>query len=204
MLIIAGITYPQDAKRRNHPTTQMNQEQKTTDREQEIVFTNSTSEDFDGRWNKKIYRLKAGRSYYLPLYLAESFGKHLVDRELNKMAAAEVKRIKDADPRTDQKEIDRREQAILQNTTIRQELMDKCVILKNPAKMDHVTPQIVTLREIPLKTNLRSAELVASGKVSAGDLGTYNKPMEESDDVDEEKSDESTTPAFEDLNKESL
>ena len=161
------------------------QEKKIIDREQEIIFTNYTGEDFEGRWNKKVYRLKAGRSYYLPFYLAEHFGKHLVDRELNKMATAKIKDIRAIDPRIDQREVDRQEQAIYHDVALRQELMDRCVVVTNPAAVDHATPEEVPLREIPLKTNIRSADMVASGKVAPGDLGPSNQPKESLEGGDE-------------------
>ena len=159
-------------------------QKQVTSREQEIVFTNFTTEDFDGKWNKKIYRLKANKSYYLPLFLAETFGNHLVQRELNRMAAEEVKKIRETDPRIDQKEVERREMAILSNTLLRQQLMDKCVTITEPTNVDYVSPREVPVREVVLKTNERSAELVRSGTVSPKDLGAFNQPKEP---VEEEK-----------------
>ena len=152
---------------------------KIIDREQEIVFTNYTDKDFDGRWNKKTYRLKAKKSYYLPFYMAELFGKHLVDRELNERAAKEIKEIRNIDPRIDQKEVDRRERGILTNKTLRQELMDKCVQLTEPKELDFITPRLAPTREVVLKTQQRSAEMVKEGKVVASDLGPKNQPKEE-------------------------
>ncbi|MCR4278110.1 MAG: hypothetical protein NUV85_03830, partial [Candidatus Berkelbacteria bacterium] len=108
---------------------------KITNRDQEIVLTNFTSEDFDGKWAKKIYRLKAGKSYYLPFYLAEHFAKHLVDHELNTRATEAIAELRKIDPRIDQKEVDRREQGIIGNLVLRQQLMDKCIEVTQPAEM---------------------------------------------------------------------
>lgn len=150
---------------------------KIIDREQEIVFTNFSEEEFEGRWNKKIWRLKAGRSYYLPFYLAEHFAKHLVNRELNKRATKEIADLRKAEPRIDSKEVDRREQSIIGNLNLRQELMDKCVTITNPTSTDVVVPREAPVREAPpLRTQERSANMVAAGKVAPGDLGPYNQP----------------------------
>ena len=147
------------------------------DREQEIVFTNYTDEDFEGKWNKKIYLIKAHKSYYLPFYLAEHFGKHLVDREINKMAAMEVEKITTANPAADRKIIETKEKSILTNVVVRQELMDRCVELKNPATIDAAQTRVVQMREArPLKTQIRSKEYVDKGIVSPGDLGSGNQP----------------------------
>ena len=157
-----------------------------TNREQEIVFTNYSDEEFEGRWNKKVYRLKANKSYYLPFYLAEHFAKHLVNRELNKRASAEVKEIRKIDPRIDSKEVDRREQSIIGNLVLRQELMDKCIAVTNPAETSFVSPREAPVREaVVLKTNQRSAQMVAEGRISPGDLGAYNQPKEEPKKSDE-------------------
>lgn len=158
------------------------QKQKITSREQEIIFTNFTEEDFEGRWNKRIYRIKAGKSVYLPFFLAETFGKHLVDGELNKLAGVEIKKIREIDPRIDQKEVERREMAILTNAVLRQKLMDKCIEITAPSSLDHIVPKEVQVREVPLKTQLRSAELVESGRISPSDLGAFNQPKKAVDD----------------------
>ena len=62
------------------------EDKKTIKRDQEIIFTNWTDEDFshtydmgyfggkDGKiWivRKRLYEFKAGKSYYIPFYLAE-------------------------------------------------------------------------------------------------------------------------------------
>ena len=161
----------------------------TINREQEVAFTNFTDEDFDGKWNKKIYRLKAKRSYYLAFYLAEHFAKHLVDKELNKKANEEIKKIRKIDHRIDAKEIERREQSILSNLTLRQELMDKCVQKTEleQGDLDIISPREIPQEEIILKTNERSQEMVDSGKVSPDALGSYNKPKKRKEEEFEGK-----------------
>lgn len=49
-----------------------------------ILFTNFTSEDFTPTWNKAPYHIPAGQSIMLELGIAETFAKHLIDRELNR------------------------------------------------------------------------------------------------------------------------
>lgn len=155
------------------------------DRDTEIIFTNFTSKDFEGQWNKKIYVLKAGRQYYLALYLAEHFAKHLVDRELNDMAQAEIKSIRAIDPRIDQREVERREQAILSNPVLRQELMDKCVGTEDKP-VDRSDTKYVPMREVPLKTQERSADLVAKDPTLASTLGPTNQPKVATEGADED------------------
>src|SRR3990167_1225869 len=152
----------------------MENKQIIKDREQQVAFTNFTEEDFDGKWNKKFWRMKAGKSYYLPFYLAEAFGRHLVDREINKMVAADKEKHLEL---TDRKVIEAREQAIVGNINLRQQLMDKCIAIKQPVEVGFVTPQEIQTRETILKTNERSAELVKTGKVAASEF-KYNPPKE--------------------------
>lgn len=157
---------------------------KVIDREQEITFTNFTDEDFEGQWNfaktRKIYRLRAHKSYYLPFYLAEHFAQHLVQRELNR----EVENERPKWSKLDQKERERRESAILNNPNTRQELMDKCVQLTDPAELDHMQVREVNVREAPLRTNQRSAEMVREGKISSDVLGPTNKPKTAEDEFE--------------------
>lgn len=124
---------------------------KLIDREDEIVFTNWTGEDYEGRWNfsknRKVYRLKAGKSYYLPFYLAEHFAKGLTDRELAK-----------AELPTDHYS--------------RQSFLDKCIQTQEPSPMEVERMQVkeVPLREVRLHTQERNAEYVDRGLIDSADL----------------------------------
>lgn len=140
------------------------------DREQEIIFTNWTGEDFEHTWNKKIYRFKAQKSYYLPFYLAEHFGRHLVQREINRKASEEIHSIRSIDPRIDMKEVERREQAILNNASLRQEYMDKCVIVTNPENVGIVTPREASTREVKLKADERREHYIEENMIAPGDV----------------------------------
>lgn len=120
-------------------------EKQIIDREQEIVFTNPTAEDYEGFWNKKIYRLKAGKSYYLPFYLAEHFAQGLTDRELNK-------------------------KGLPTNHFSRQELMDKCVTITEPSEIGVVVPKEVPVKEVILATEERREDYVDKGIVAASDI----------------------------------
>lgn len=124
-------------------------EKQLIDREQEIIFTNFTDEDFEGRWNEAInhkkWTLKSGKSYYLPFYLAEHFAKHLVDRELDK-------------------------KKLPTNHFTRQELMDKCVTIPANPDLSMVQMKEVPVREVRLAAEERRQSYVEQGKVSANDI----------------------------------
>lgn len=49
-----------------------------------VLFTNWTEEDFEITYDSVPYVFKAGESTYLEIGIAKLFAKHLVDRELNK------------------------------------------------------------------------------------------------------------------------
>ena len=111
-------------------------EKQTVERDQEIIFTNWTTKDFEGMWAKKIYKLAAGKAYYLPFYLAEHFAKHLVDRELN-------------------------EKKLPTNHFSRQELIDKCVTILEvkPEDVGFIRPKEVPMKEVVLNRDERAKEL---------------------------------------------
>jgi len=46
------------------------------------LFTNWTNEDFTGYWDGKGKTISAGKSLWMPDYLAKHFAKHLTNREL--------------------------------------------------------------------------------------------------------------------------
>lgn len=161
-------------------TSQNKMANKIIDREQEIVFTNFTEEGFLGTWNKKLYELKSGKSYYLPFYLAEHFAKHLVTRELNRKAQASLKEFRQTHPGIDRKEIDAHEQSIIGNINLRQQMMDKCIETQEPeaTNLGIIRPREVPQSERVLKTELRSADLIASKGVPASEF-RFNKPKTE-------------------------
>ena len=49
-----------------------------------VLFTNFTAEDFEPTWNSVPYPIAAGQSMMLETGIAETFAKHLIDRELNR------------------------------------------------------------------------------------------------------------------------
>mgnify|MGYP001615726475 CR=1 FL=1 len=153
---------------------------KVIDREQEIVFTNWTLKDFEHKWAKRIYRFKAEKSYYLPFYLAEHFGKHLVTRELNDMAREKIEATRKSDPRTDAKEIERLEQSIINNANLRQQFMDKCVQITEPTDMSIVIPREVPVREVKLKSQERSENYINQGIVAPSDTAQRVTKKDES------------------------
>lgn len=113
---------------------------KIQDREQEVVFTNFTNKEFEGRWdfsnNKKIWKIKAGQSIYLPFYLAEHFAKHLVDRELN-------------------------EKGLPTNHQSRGGLLNKCVdVYRQDQPADRAEVQYVNVKEVVLNRDRRAEEVL--------------------------------------------
>ena len=126
-------------------------EKQLIDREQEIIFTNFSDTDFDGRWNEainhKVWRLQSGKSYYLPFYLAEHFAKHLVDRELTR-------------------------KALPTNHFSRQELLDRCVTVPDNADIGMVKMKEVPVREVKLAAEERRESYVEQGRVAANDIPT--------------------------------
>lgn len=124
-------------------------EKQLIDREQEIIFTNFSDEDFDGRWNEainhKVWRLQSGKAYYLPFYLAEHFAKHLVDRELEK-------------------------QNLPTNHFSRQEFLDRCVTIVENTEVGMVKMKEVPVREVKLAAEERRENYIAKGDVSPSDI----------------------------------
>lgn len=139
-------------------------EKKTVAWDEEIIFTNWTDSDFNGVWDKKVYKLDAGKSYYLKFYLAEHFGKGLIDRELIKNSQEEIDAeiakggsMSYEDRKKMKEEVDRR---WLMNATLRQEMMDKCVtLIPDEEKVAFVRPKEAPLREAVLKRDLRAQQL---------------------------------------------
>lgn len=136
---------------------------KTVSWDEEIVFTNWTDKDFTGMWNKKLYPLKPGKSYYLPFYLAEHFAKGLCDREYNIAFNAALSELKTKFGGT----VDRQtlEHRVQQSDAVRrisfQEMMDKCVtyLPKSASEIDVVNPKEVPLKEAVLNRDERGKEL---------------------------------------------
>ena len=155
--------------------------QKEIRRDQYIIFTNWTDRDFNGVWDKKIYPLKAGKSYELQYFLAEHFGRHLIDRELqlkgNEAWEKEPKQGLNYDDRVKLRE--RVERQFLADATLRQELMDKCVtVIPEAEQIDVVKPKEVVLKEVVLKRDERAKELEA--KYGTGlDLQVNRKALEQ-------------------------
>jgi hypothetical protein len=136
-------------KNKYYKTMTQNNEKQIIDREQEIIFTNYSDEDFDGRWNEsinhKVWKLKSGKSYYLPFYLAEHFARHLVDRELEK-------------------------KNLPTNHFSRQALMDKCVTIPANPDITMVQMKEVPVREVRLATEERRENYIEKGNVAPSDI----------------------------------
>jgi|SRR3990167_1555037 len=155
----------------------MNTINKQIDREEEIVFTNFTKEEYDGMWNKKVYRMEAGKSYYLPFYLAEHFAQGLVDRELNRAMDAARKKLAPRD-RSDRKRIEEIEFQILKNSGTRQQMMDKCIekMEDKEVQVEIIHPKEVPREVVESRSMEKSQQLLDQGVVSKSDLTPYNTP----------------------------
>lgn len=152
-------------------------EKRIVSRDQEVIFTNWTDRDFthtydfgsmssDGkRWiaKKKSYTLKAGKSYYLPFFLAELFAKHLADREYQRAFNSKLEEMK-ANPALqmlDRRNLEHRVQNSQEISKLsRQEMMDRCVeIIPGNDDLEMANPKEVKHREVILERDKRAKEL---------------------------------------------
>ena len=188
----------------------METSKKIVERDQEVIFTNWTDQDFshtydqgrfsdDGnkkRWitRKRLYTLKAGKSYYLPFYLAELFAKHLTDREYNKafnQKLTEVK-IKSGGLITDRRVLEHQAQVLLGGLS-RQEMMNKCVefLSEDESEVEVVKPQEMKLREVVLNRDERGKALAEkyglsmSSAAGGGNVQVNVKALEEQEQSEE-------------------
>ena len=133
-----------------------------TSREQEIIFTNWTNSEFKGVWDKKLYNLESGKSYYLPFYLAEHFAKHHADREYYTAFNKKLAELKE----TIGSQVDRQtlEHRVRNSNEVFklsiQDMIDKCVtVIPEQDKIDVVRPKEVKLKEVVLRRDERAEEL---------------------------------------------
>ena len=166
------------------------QEKKIISRDQEIIFRNWTDEDFTGKWDKKLYPLKAKKSYYLPFYLAEHIAKHLADREYNKVFNEKLEELKKSTGgQLDRRNLEHRVQNSPEVSRIsRQEFLDKCVtFIPTEENVDVVKPKEVIMKEVVLRKDERGQEL----QERYGDIGVQiNKKaldQQEKDQFEKEK-----------------
>jgi len=59
-----------------------------------VLFTNWTTEEFIGRWNKNDRKVKAGQSLLLPKYLARHYAHQLAMDEMNREEISLINRDK--------------------------------------------------------------------------------------------------------------
>ena len=161
---------------------------KIVNREQEIIFSNWTEEDFDGMWDKKIYKLKAGKSYYLPFYLAEHFAKHLGEREYNKVFNSKLEEFKEKTAGTvDRRQLEHRVSNSPEVSKLSlQELMDKCVVIPNQEEeIGVVRPKEVEVKEVLLKRDERGEAL--EEKFPGLPVQVNRKALEQKEEFEEAK-----------------
>lgn len=156
----------------------------TVRRDQEIIFTNWTEEEFTDTWDKKIYKLAPGKSYYLPFYLAEKFAKNLADREYNKAWQIAFEKHSKKSSNMTRAQI---ENLATQDTKLnRQEMIDKCVTIipEKPEDVGMVRPKEVPLKEVVLRRDERAVDLEAK----YGNVGSQvnRKALKQAETSDEE------------------
>lgn len=151
---------------------------KTIARDEEVIFKNWTDRDFtqtydhgafggkDGKqWfpRRKAYTFKAGKSYYVPFYLAELSAKNIADREYTTAFNAKLTEVKGQLGNTlDRATIEHRVQTSPEVSKLsHQEMMDKCVeqLPENMADVEIVKPEEVKMREVLLHRDERGAEI---------------------------------------------
>ena len=151
----------------------------TISRDQEVLFHNWTDKDHTGVWidggykvssspvtyspvKRKVYELKAGKSYYLPFYLAEHFAKEIADREYWTAFNEKLEKIKaeKKDGNLDRRQL---EHQVANSEEIRklsrQEMMDKCVEIIETDDVEMVRPREFQVKEMMLNRDERAKEL---------------------------------------------
>lgn len=142
-------------KKKEFATLQkISMEIKKIDREEEVVFSNWTDEDYVGRWDfakkRREWVLEKGKKVLCPFYLAEHFAIGLVQREINKLANKEREEIpKKTEHRRYLKLGEIIDQKYLTNNKLRQEMMDKCVKGLSDDGIEEEPIVRVKLREVP-------------------------------------------------------
>lgn len=154
-------------------------DKQTISRDQEVLFHNWTEKDHTGVWidgptkissspvtyspvRRKVYELKAGKSYYLPFYLAENFAREIADREywtaFNKKL--EVARSMKTNSNLDRKQIEHQVQNSEEIRKLsKQEMMDKCVEIIETDDINIIRPREVQMKEMMLNRDERAKEL---------------------------------------------
>jgi len=152
-------------------------EKRIVSRDEEVIFTNWSDKDFthtydlgsmDGegkRWiaKKKSYTLKAGKSYYLPFYLAETFAKHLADREYQRAFNNKLEelRVKPEFQAMDRRNLENKVQNSAEISKLsKQTMIDRCVeIIPGNEDLEVANPREVQKREVVLARDKKAAEL---------------------------------------------
>lgn len=152
---------------------------KTVSRDQEVLFHNWTEKDYTGVWidgpykvssspvtyspvKRKIYELKAGKSYFLPFYLAEHFAREIADREYWTTFNEKLEEIrsKKINSNLDRRQLEHQVQNSEEVRKLsRQEMRDKCVEIIETDEVDIVRPHEFEIKQILLNRDERAKEL---------------------------------------------
>ncbi len=155
-------------------------DKQTIERDQEVIFHNWTDKDFTGIWidgpykvssspvayspvKRKVYEVKAGKSYYLPFYLAEKFAKEIADRvywtTFNRKL--EGMRGEKGNERLERRQL---EHLVQTSNEIRalniQAMIDKCVEIIEGENVEMVKPMEVKMKEVVLERDKRAKEQI--------------------------------------------
>lgn len=147
-------------------------EKQIVSRDQEVIFHNWTDQDHLGVWiegptknepvRRRVWELKAKKSYYVPFYAAEKFAREIADREYWTAfnSKLESMRMEKGNDRLDRRQLE----SLVQNSNdirklSKQELMDKCIEIMEPDNLEMVRPKEVKIKEVLLKRDERAKML---------------------------------------------
>ena len=154
-------------------------EKQIVERDQEVIFHNWTDKDYVGVWidggykvssspiayspiKRRVYEIKAGKSVYVPFYLAEHFAREIADREYWTSFNKKLENIRSekGNERLERKQLE----GLVQNSDeirklSRQEMMDKCVEIIDSENVEIVHPREVKVKEVMLNRDERAKEL---------------------------------------------
>lgn len=175
------------------------------ERDQEVIFHNWTDKDFTGIWidgpyktssspvtyspaRRKVYEIKAGKSYYLPFYLAEKFAREITDREYWTAFNSKLEEMRKAkgNERLERRQLEHLVQTSNEIRKLnRQEMMDKCVEIIEDQSVEMVKPKEVQMKEVVLERDKRGKEqadkygLPTSSSAGGGGVQVNQKALKE-------------------------
>ena len=189
----------------------MNTTKRIIERDEEVIFHNWTDKDFTGVWidgphkvssspvsyspaKRKVYELTAGKSYYLPFYLAEKFAKEIAEREYWTTFNQKLEEIRKekGNERMERRQLENLVQTSNEVRALNiQEMMDKCVEIIDDQNVEMVKPKEVKLKEVVLKRDERAKEQIErygfnpSSSAGGGGVQINQKAINESEQFEQ-------------------